>query len=191
MIGIIDYGLGNMTSVKNALDKLSIANIISRDKNILEKADALILPGVGAAAQGMENLQKYDLLDFVREQAKTGKPFLGICLGMQLLFDYSEEGNIACLGIIPGIVKKFSGKIKIPQIGWNNVRTINTKSNSFFYFVNSYYCVPKNKANIAGITNYGKDFCSIVVNKNVMGTQFHPEKSGSTGLTLLKKFATL
>lgn len=196
MIVIIDYGVGNLASVKNALDKLGLNCKISNDPKIIKKAKALILPGVGAAGQGMKNLKKIRLDKVIVEEIKKGKPFLGICLGMQLLFEKSEEGDVNCLGILKGQVKKFKKMKKVPQIGWNQIE-IKQKSNifdavenrSYFYFVNSFYCLPKDKKVIAGLTNYGETFASIVAKDNVIGVQFHPEKSGKLGFQLLKNFA--
>lgn len=195
MIVIIDYGLGNLTSVKNALNKLKIPATISGNPKIIKKAQALILPGVGAAGQGMSNLKKLGLDDLITEQVKTNKPILGICLGMQLLFSSSEEGNINCLNLINGKVKKFNTKLKVPEMGWNQVEIGNNskllkgiKNNSYFYFVNSYYCKPRSKEVIKGLTEYGKKFCSVVQKDNIFGVQFHPEKSGDAGLQLLKNF---
>lgn len=199
MIVVIDYDIGNTGSVVNALNKLGIQNKISSDPVVLRKADALILPGVGNAQQGMENLKKRGLDNVIINEIKEGKPFLGICLGMQLLFEQSEEGNVACLGIYKGAVKKFQKEKKIPQIGWNSVKInkANTEinrllqtipDNSYFYFVNSYYCSPVDKSIIAGESNYGEEFASIVAQENVIGVQFHPEKSGKVGFTLLKDF---
>lgn len=195
MIVIIDYGVGNLASVKNALDKLGINNVISNDPEMIKKADSLILPGVGAAGQGMKNLKKNGLDKVIVEEIKKGKPFLGICLGMQLLFEKSEEGNVDCLGILKGTVKKFKKMKKIPQIGWNQIEIkqkdnlfIDIKNNSYFYFVNSFYCLPKNEKLITGATNYGEIFASVVSQDNVMGVQFHPEKSGPVGFKLLENF---
>ena len=203
MIAIIDYGLGNTGSVVNALDKLGIPNLISCSPIVLKKAKALILPGVGAAGQGMENLKKRSLDKVIAEEIKNGKPFLGICLGMQLLFEKSEEGNVVCLGILKGKVKKFRKERKIPQIGWNQVEFSilnfqfsnnfkplfrNVPDKSFFYFVNSYYCEPKDRSSVAGMSKYGEQFASVVSKNNVVGVQFHPEKSGVAGFTLLKNF---
>lgn len=196
MIVIIDYGIGNLASVKNALDKLGVESKISSDSLVIKNADALILPGVGAAGQGMMNLIKKGLDKVIVEEIKNGKPFLGICLGMQLLFEKSEEGNAKCLGILKGSVKKFKKMRKVPQIGWNKVdieqrldlfKGIDDKS--YFYFVNSYYCLPKDKKIIAGLTNYGETFASIVMKNNIVGVQFHPEKSGKIGFQLLENFA--
>ncbi|OGE19320.1 imidazole glycerol phosphate synthase, glutamine amidotransferase subunit [Candidatus Daviesbacteria bacterium RIFCSPLOWO2_02_FULL_41_8] len=200
MIVIIDYGVGNLASVKNALDKLGAESKISSDPLVIKKAKALILPGVGAAGQGMKNLKKSGLDKVLVGEIKKGKPFLGICLGMQLLFEKSEEGNVNCLGIFKGQVKKFKKMRKIPQIGWNQVKlqVQNSKckvqnlqgvpNNSFFYFVNSYYCLPEDKDTIIGLTDYGEEFASIVVKKNIIGVQFHPEKSGQVGFKLLENF---
>lgn len=197
MIGIIDYGLGNLTSVKNALDKIGVLNFISDDPVKLKSSAGLILPGVGAAGTGMKNLKSMKLDKLIVEQIKNGKPFLGTCLGMQLLFEFSEEDNTTCLGIIPGKVKKFTGKLKVPQIGWNNVRIVDNEArivqdienNSYFYFVNSYYCEPTDKSTILGETEYGVTFTSIIEKNNIFATQFHSEKSGDIGLKLLKNFA--
>lgn len=199
MIAILDYGLGNLTSVKNALDMIGVENTITSNASTIKKADALILPGVGAAQEGMKNLQTRNLIPLLKEEIKKGKPFLGICLGMQLLFTKSEEGNTNCLNIIEGTVKRFKTKLKVPQIGWNTVEIMNyesgimnqTLTNNYFYFVHSYYCEPSDKKTIAGTTNYDKDFCSMVQKDNICGVQFHPEKSGSIGLQLLKNFANV
>lgn len=195
MIVIIDYGVGNLASVKNALDKLGVKNVVSNDPITIKKAEALILPGVGAAGQGMKNLKKIGLDKVIVEEIKKGKPFLGICLGMQLLFEKSEEGNVNCLGVLKGSVKKFKKMKKVPQIGWNQIdiqQKINLFRNidngSYFYFVNSFYCLPEDKEVIAGITNYGEAFASIVAKDNVVGVQFHPERSGKVGFKLLKNF---
>ncbi len=197
MIVVIDYGIGNLGSVVNALDKLGIKNKISSSPSVVKKASALILPGVGAAGQGMKNLGEQNLDNVIIEQIQKGKPFLGICLGMQLLFDKSEEGNVKCLGIFKGVVKKFAKERKVPQIGWNNIQIQNEKfkkmfnkipNNSYFYFVNSYYCEPTDQSIIIGKTIYGEKFASIVVKDNIVGVQFHPEKSGKVGFTLLQNF---
>ena len=188
MIVIIDYGLGNLGSVKNTLDKLDVDSMISKSKNEIEKAYAIILPGVGSAKQGMENLRKRKLDKILVNEIKKGKPFLGICLGMQLLFSESEEGNVKCLNIIEGKVKKFNSRLKVPQIGWNTVEQKtenklfnNILKNSSFYFVNSYYCIPEDKSVIKSTTEYGEIFCSTLQKNNITATQFHPEKSGQIG----------
>jgi len=198
MIVIIDYGLGNLGSVKNTLYKLGINSMISKSKGDIEKADALILPGVGSAKQGMENLKTQCLDKVLINEIKKGKPFLGICLGMQLLFSESEEGNVQCLNVINGKVKKFDSGLKVPQIGWNSVKQKiktnlfkNISSRSSFYFVNSYYCQPKDKSAIVGETEYGINYCSVLVKNNITATQFHPEKSGQIGQQFIKNFIKL
>lgn len=191
MIGIIDYGIGNLGSVTNALKKLDADYLISSDPLQLINTDLLILPGVGNASEGMANLKKRNLDKVLIDQIKRRKPFLGICLGMQLLFDESEEGRVACLGILKGEVKKFQKERKVPQIGWNQVllkneNQLNLSDKSYFYFVNSYYCLPDDKSIIAGESVYGEKFPSIIVKDNIVATQFHPEKSGRMGFLLLK-----
>lgn len=198
MIVIIDYGLGNLTSVANALNKLSIPCQISDDAEVIRQSSALILPGVGAAGEGMKNLKARKLDKEIIKQVAQGKPLLGICLGMQLLFSSSEEGNVDCLNVVEGKVKKFETKLKVPQIGWNQVKVDSQskllegiKDESYFYFVHSYFCDPQNKAITTGTTNYDQDFCSVLEINNVLGVQFHPEKSGEAGLKLLQNFGKL
>lgn len=198
MIVIIDYGLGNLGSVKNTLDKLGVDSVISDSKNQIEAGSGLILPGVGSASQGMKNLRKTKLDKVIINEIKRGKPFFGICLGMQLLFSKSEEGSVRCLNIIEGEVKKFNSQLKVPQIGWNVVEQKtknklfkNIPKNSSFYFVNSYYCQPKDKSIIVGESEYGVNFCSVLVKENIVTTQFHPEKSGQNGLKLIKNWIKL
>jgi len=202
MIVIIDYGLGNLGSVKNTLDNLGASSMISKSKIDIEKADALILPGVGSAKQGMENLKKAGLDKILIEEIKKGKPFLGICLGMQLLFSKSEEGDVKCLNVVDGKVKMFSNKLKIPQIGWNEVRIKNSElrvknlfnkipNNSSFYFVNSFYCLPDDKSIVVGETEYEINYCSVLLKNNITATQFHPEKSGQVGQQFIKNWIKL
>jgi glutamine amidotransferase len=195
MITVIDYGLGNLASVANALRKLEIPYEISSNVEEIKNAKVLILPGVGAAGQGMENLKTKGIDKVLLEQVKKAIPILGICLGMQLFLSSSEEGDVGCLGMIKGKVKKFNTTLKIPQIGWNQVKSNDEsillkgiKNNSYFYFVNSFYCKPTDKNLITGITEYDSDFCSVLEKDNIFGVQFHPEKSGDVGLQLLKNF---
>jgi glutamine amidotransferase len=199
MIVIIDYGLGNLGSVKNTLDKLGVDSMISKSKKDIVKADGLILPGVGSARQGMKNLKNRKIDKILFNEIKKGKPFLGICLGMQLLFSESKEGNSKCLNVIEGTVKEFNSEVKVPQIGWNEIKIKNLKlrvknlfnkipDKSSFYFVNSYYCEPKDKSIIVGETEYGVNFCSILIKDNIIATQFHPEKSGQVGLQFIKNW---
>lgn len=198
MIVVIDYGLGNLASVENTLTKLSFPAVISCDPETMRRASALILPGVGAAGEGMKNLQQSGLDIVIKEEIAKGKPFLGICLGMQLLFEKSEEGNVDCLGILKGGVRKFQKKGKVPQIGWNNVKlkmkngklkiAEGIPDESYFYFVNSYYCIPIDTSIVVGESEYGEVFPSIIATRNIVATQFHPEKSGEVGMQLLKNF---
>ncbi len=196
MIGIVDYGMGNLGSVKKAFDYLSIKSFVSSDKELLKQADKIVLPGVGAFEDAMNNLNKYDLTKMIINEINSDKPFLGICLGLQLLFDYSEEGNNPTgLGIIKGGVKKFDASInlKIPHIGWNNINSnkcplLNSFDNQYFYFVHSYYVDPTEDTNCS-YTTYGKEFVSAIEKGNILATQFHPEKSGEAGLALLMNWA--
>jgi imidazole glycerol-phosphate synthase subunit HisH len=184
MIVVIDYGIGNLGSVANALSQLKVPYQLSGNPQTINSASGLILPGVGAAGVGMKNLKDRQLDRILIRTIAAGKPFLGICLGMQLLFESSEENNTKCLGILKGTVKRFRQQRKVPQIGWNKV----TPNNNYFYFVNSYYCLPQDQSIIAGMTEYGEKFASIVVKDNILGVQFHPEKSGQVGFQLLKNF---
>jgi len=197
MIVIIDYGLGNLGSVKNALDKLGVDSMVSKSVKDIEKATGLVLPGVGSATEGMKNLRKSGLNKVILKQIKLKKPILGICLGMQLLFFLSEEGNTECLNVIEGKVKRFNNKLKVPQIGWNQVKQkpsklfLGIKDKSYFYFVHSYYCQASEEKIIIGSTEYGINFTSAIEDKNIFGVQFHPEKSGENGLKLLKNFVDI
>ena len=192
MIQIVDYGAGNIKSVQNALKQLGTnSKVISSAKEL--KIDCkTIFPGVGAAGSAIKNLKERGF-DQAIPQIKA--PFLGICLGMQLLMDFSEENDTQCLGIIAGEVRKFPETVKIPQIGWNKVSQTNPQNplfkdipdQSYFYFANSYYA-DANPKNEIGTTNYGINFPSIINKKNFYGVQFHPEKSGGIGLKLLNNF---
>ena len=190
MIAIIDYGAGNLKSVKNALDYLKVDSIITDRADDILKADRLILPGDGSFGYMMENLKKKSLVKPIKKFISDGKPFLGICLGLQGLFEESEESpNVKGLSIFKGKVVKFR-KGKVPQIGWNKI-TSNKNSlfkNDYMYFVNSYYVVPKNDSIIAAITNYNGNFVSAIQYKNITAMQFHPEKSGKAGIKLLRRW---
>ena len=195
MIVIIDYGLGNIASVANALKKLEIPFEISADAAVVGAAQALILPGVGAAGQGMKNLRERGLDAAITAVVRTGTPLLGICLGMQLLLSVSEEGDVSCLGLVPGKVKKFQTRLKVPQMGWNQAKARGNSrlfqglpANTYFYFVHSYFCVPSDIGTVCGTTTYGSSFCSAFEQGNVFGTQFHPEKSGDAGMRVLRNF---
>ncbi|MEK7592809.1 MAG: imidazole glycerol phosphate synthase subunit HisH [Patescibacteria group bacterium] len=199
MLTIIDYGIGNIGSVANALSTLGISFEISGDPVALSRSQALILPGVGAAGVGMKNLKERKLDEVIKQKIAEGVPFLGICLGMQLLFEWSQEDDTKCLGVLKGKVVKFEKEKNIPQIGWNKMKrktkseklkVLNgIKDNSYFYFVHSYYCIPEDRSIIAGETEYGETFASLIVKDNIVATQFHPEKSGSSGLKLIQNFS--
>lgn len=199
MIAIIDYGLGNLRSVQCALRRIGAESAITADAGEISAADGLILPGVGAFWRAMENLRELGLTEVVLEFVRNGKPLLGICLGMQLLFSESNEhGRHEGLGIIPGKVTRFTESLKIPHMGWNEVKHgtpsalfENVKDEEFFYFAHSYYVVPDEPAAVIGSTDYGLTFASVVQAGNVFGTQFHPERSGPAGLEMLENFCRL
>ena len=196
-IALIDYDAGNLFSVERALKVVRADYQLTDKPSDVSKADKIIIPGVGAFAVGMQNLAKRGLILPIKEAVEKGKPILGICLGMQLLMDYSEEfGKHQGLGLLKGGVNKIKTKAKLPQIGWNTVKIIKTnkltnniKNNDWFYFVHSYVIRPKNNKQVFGITEYGKDeFCSIISYNQVYGVQFHPEKSGPSGLKIYHNF---
>ena len=199
MIAIIDYGAGNLFSVQNALNFLGIENIITKDKADIEKADKLILPGVGAFPDAMRMLSDAGLIDVIKEQVKT-KPLMGICLGMQMLFEKSYEfGETEGLGLIPGTVElmKPENDLLIPHIGWNALEKNeecpllqNVEEGDYVYCVHSFAAVTDSK-NVAAYCDYGMKVPGLVAKDNVYGCQFHPEKSGKTGLDILKNFAML
>ena len=199
MIAIIDYGAGNLFSVQNALNFLGIENIITKEKADIEKADKLILPGVGAFPDAMRMLSDAGLINVIKEQVKT-KPLMGICLGMQMLFEKSYEfGETEGLGLIPGTVElmKPENDLLIPQIGWNALEKNeecpllqNVEEGDYVYFVHSFAAVTDSK-NVAAYCDYGMKVPGLVAKDNVYGCQFHPEKSGKTGLDILKNFAML
>ena len=201
MIVIIDYGMGNLKSVYNALIKIGCECKISSDIEELRKADGLILPGVGAFKDCMDNLKKANLIEVIREEAAKGKPLLGICLGMQVLFQkgYEGEGGEG-LGILKGeIVKMVDPNVKIPHIGWNNLEKNREdelleglKEDAFVYYVHSYYAQGYDDADLVGYSRDGTlKIPGLVRKNNVMGAQFHPEKSGEIGLKILKNFKEL
>ena len=195
MIAIVDYGLGNLASVRNAFRATGAEVEVTSDEKRIRKAAGVVLPGVGAASAGMERLRARGLDRVVQDVARAETPFLGICLGMQLLFERSEEGDAKCLGLIPGAVRMLSGDEKVPHIGWNQVSTEGRSElwrdlppDPYFYFVHSYVCDPVDASVSAGMTDYGESFCSAVQCGSVWGTQFHPERSGTAGLRLIKNF---
>jgi len=196
MIAIIDYGAGNLRSVVNAISRLGYqAEVTSRPTEVL-KAQAVILPGVGAAADTMANLRQQGLDSSIRQFIAERKPFLGVCIGMQVLFSGTEEGGShECLGIVPGAVRKFTPGLKVPHMGWNQVKQEmahpvfeGIADGANFYFVHSYYVEPDDRALVAGETEYGIPFCSVIARDNLVATQFHPEKSGEVGLKIYDNF---
>ncbi len=199
MTGIINYGAGNIHSVYTAVKKCGGEPFIVEDTSDLKKAGIIILPGVGAFADGMKSLSDSGIVEPLMAEIRKGKPFLGICLGLQLLFSHSEEGDCSGFDLIKGRVKKFSFEDKIfriPQMGWNRVKITNSDEalfrnipdSEYFYFAHSYYPDPDDSRVIIGETSYGKDFVSAVRKENIAGVQFHPEKSGDSGIRFLKNF---
>lgn len=201
MIAIIDYGAGNLHSVKNALDFLGADNIVTGNKEEILNADKVILPGVGAFGDAMKCLEERGLVETVKAVAENGKPFLGICLGLHLLFEESEESpNVKGLGIFKGKIVKIpdNGNLKIPHMGWNNIRITkdskilkNIGNEPYVYFVHSYYVEAEDESVVSAYTEYGQRLDIAVEQGNVFATQFHPEKSGDTGMEILKNFIAL
>ena len=191
MITIIDYDAGNLKSITNMLDFLEKDYEITSCPEKIEQATHLIFPGQGHFEQAMKNLNQKGLISPIKNSIENGAKFLGICLGLQVLFEKSEEApGIEGLGIIKGEVKKFTSG-KIPQIGWNKVATTENNSyleDDYFYFVNSYYVIPENESVISSITNYKIDFCASVEYKNLTAVQFHPEKSSKAGIKFFEKW---
>lgn len=202
MIAIVDYKMGNLASVRKALEYMHRECVITSDPSVIAGADALILPGVGAYAPAMQALKEKGLDTAVKDFASSGKPVLGICLGMQLLLSESEEGavdgNIKGLGLIPGTVKKFPADktvdqgLKVPQMGWNKLTDVKEsllRDGDYVYFVHSFYCDPEEKEDAAAYTEYGIKYACALEHGNIFATQFHPEKSGEAGLQILERFA--
>jgi len=196
MISIVDYGAGNLRSVTNAVGKLGYQpKLVTTAEDVLA-AEALILPGVGAAAHTVGSLKELGLDGAIAEYIAGGRPFLGICIGLQVLLGSTEEGGgHACLGIVPGQVKKLPAGLKTPHMGWNQVRQKvqhpvleGVPDGANFYFVHSYYVVPNDESLVAGETEYGVNFCSLLIRDNLVATQFHPEKSGELGLKIYDNF---
>jgi imidazole glycerol-phosphate synthase subunit HisH len=207
MINIIDYEMGNLRSVEKAFEKLGFAARVSADPQDIVSADKVVLPGVGAFRDCIGNLRQGGFVEPLLEHVAAGKPLLGICVGMQMLFDESEEfGRHRGLGLIPGKVVRFpSGMIengeqlKVPHMGWNSISIkqpapifSGIEDGSYVYFVHSYYCAAENRADIAASCTYGEvEFCASVLHGNIMATQFHPEKSQTTGLRIFRNFGEL
>ena len=204
MIVIVDYGMGNLKSVQNAFATVGYKTVITDDPNQIKKASALVLPGVGAFRDAIKSLRAKKIDEELIEAVREGKPFLGICLGMQLLFAFSEEGGLfKGLNIISGRVKRFPYSVKCPHLGWNKVKFIHNSNRninpifegvfdgSYFYFVHSYYCEVDNQKIIYSTTDYGSAFSSSIWKDNLFGLQFHPEKSSTSGLKILENFGEL
>jgi imidazole glycerol-phosphate synthase subunit HisH len=204
MIAIIDYNAGNLTSVKRAMDNLGKKSLITDEYSEIMKSERIIFPGVGAAGRAMSDLKKRKIDKALIEAFRNKKPILGICLGTQIIMEASEENDTRCLGIIKGRVARFRidpnkpdvAKLKVPHMGWNSVSFkrphplfAGIEKDSEFYFVHSYYPVPDNPENILGDTGYINRFASVLAAGNLVATQFHPEKSGAPGLTILENFS--
>ena len=196
MIAVIDYGAGNLGSVVNALNKLGYRPLVTNAVSDVLKADAVFLPGVGAAADTMKSLAATGMDAAVRKLVELRKPLFAICVGLQVLLTRTEEGgDHKCLDIIPGKVSKLPAGLKIPHMGWNQVKQVTAHpiftdipDNTNFYFVHSYYAHPLDRSVVAGVTEYGIEFCSMLIKDNLFATQFHPEKSGETGLKIYSNF---
>ena len=200
-VAIIDYGVGNLRSVEKAFAAMGRDAVVTSDESLLRSADRLVLPGVGAFAACMRELSARGFDQIVRERVKEGTPLLGVCVGMQMLFEESEEfGKTLGLGLLKGRVRRFPGNLPgdlvVPQVGWNQVRQrgihpllADIQDNAFFYFVHSYFCEVDNPAVPIGQTDYGAPYASVVAHGNVCGVQFHPEKSQAPGLRLLANFS--
>jgi imidazole glycerol-phosphate synthase subunit HisH len=199
-IAIIDYDIGNVRSVEKAFTAQGIPAEVTKDEQVIRAADKLVLLGVGAFGYAMESLRKHGFDQAILEAHDAGKPILGICVGLQMLFDEGHEFGVhRGLGLLPGKVVKFSDEVRVPHVGWNQVEYHNGSvshplfrglaDQSFYYFVHSYYVEPMDESCVLGVTEYGQHYASICGRGRVVGVQFHPEKSQATGLTLLKNFA--
>lgn len=194
-IHIVDYDSGNLESIRNAIKKIGCTPITTNKPDELLKANAVIFPGQGSFPAALDKLKQSNINETIINLINDGVPFLGICLGLQLMFEFSEEGNLDGLGLTNGIVEKISDTVKVPHIGWNSVKFNNSHkifddipNNSYFYFLHSYYVKPIKFEHIIGQTNYGSNFCSAYAFNNYIGVQFHPEKSGELGLKIFDNF---
>lgn len=198
---IIDYGMGNLLSVDKAFQKLGYQTVVTRDPDVLQRAEKVVFPGVGAFGQCVLNLEKFNLKSCIQDVIKRKVPFLGICLGLQLLFDSSEESpEVQGLGVFKGKVVRFRGNYKVPHMGWNSISFAQEKhcpifkelkSGDYMYFTHSYYVCPEDRDLSIAFTRYGENFVSAIWKGNVFATQFHPEKSQAAGLKVLKSFGEL
>jgi len=193
---VVDYGAGNLRSVAIALARLGFDPLVTSEPEAVEGADVVILPGVGAAADTMSNLAQRRLVEPIREYIASGRPFLGVCMGLQVLFSVSEEGGEhPCLDILPGRVRRLPDGLKVPHMGWNRVNQRcphpifdGISDGAFFYFVHSYYVCPEDPSVVIGETDYGVTLPAVVAKDNIVATQFHPEKSAESGLRLYENF---
>ena len=193
---VVDYGAGNLHSVSRAVVNAGTRPLVTSNSSYLDDAEAVIVPGVGAAADTMSNLRASGFVEPIRDYISSGRPFLGVCMGQQALFEVSEEGGEhECLGILPGRVVRFANGLKVPHIGWNQVRIVKQHAifegvgdGWYFYFVHSYYPQPTNPDIVIGETEYGVNFASVIARDNIVATQFHPEKSGDSGLRMYANF---
>lgn len=198
MIAVLDHGAGNLRSVAKALEAVGAKPVVTSDAAALSRASGLVVPGQGSAVDAMRNIERLGLVEPIKAFVASGRPFLGVCLGEQLIFESSDEGHQACLGLLEGTCRKLPGGQKVPHMGWNSVDfrvahplLAGIPSGSFFYFVHSYYVDPADPAVVVGETDYGVRFASIVGRGNVFATQFHPEKSSDLGLQIYRNFAAL
>ena len=195
-IAVINYGAGNLGSVVNALNRLGYKPEVTDSVFEILKADAVFLPGVGAAGDTMKGLQSIGMADAVKKLVAWRRPLFAICVGLQVLLSSTEEGGYyECMGVIPGEVKKLPAGLKIPHMGWNQVKQkikhpifTDVPDNTNFYFVHSYYAAPSDSSVVGGVTEYGLEFCSMIIKDNLFAAQFHPEKSGEPGLKLYSNF---
>ena len=199
MIAVVDYDAGNLRSITHALRLAGAAVTVTADPGVVRSAQAVVVPGVGAAADTMASLRAHGLDGIIVEAIRRGTPFLGVCMGLQVLLTASEEGgDHPCLDVVPGVVTRLPDGAKVPHMGWNQVRQVRAHpllagipDGATFYFVHSYVAVPEDRSCVVGSTAYGVDFASVVARDHLMATQFHPEKSGRWGLALLRNFARL
>lgn len=196
-VAVVDYGVGNLRSVEKAFAAAGFPAVVSADESVLCDAEALVLPGVGAFGACMRALCERGFDELILERVSAGTPLLGVCVGMQMLFEESAEfGRTSGLGLLKGCVRRFSNELLVPQVGWNQVRQTQSHSlldgieeGAFFYFVHSFYCEPADQDAVIGETDYGSAYASVVGQKHIFGVQFHPEKSQAAGLRLLGNFA--
>jgi len=196
MIVIIDYGAGNIRSIAKALEHVGATVQVTDDPVVVARAQAVVLPGVGSGGAAMARMRERGLDEAIRTATRQGKPFLGICLGMQLLADHHAEGEVDGLKLFRGEVRRIPHGPKIPHMGWNQIRVLreglpifaDIPADAYFYFAHSYYVEPQDQQGVAAVTDYGSPYCSVIVSEQVWGTQFHPEKSGEVGLQMLHNF---